>query len=272
MSNYLHVLYIGDIMGSPGRAVVRRLLPELIRELKVDLTIAQAENVTHGKGMSPTHMRELQGAGVQFFTGGNHTMERPGILPLLADAAEPVIAPINQPGVEPEWGVKAISTPHGIVQVVSLLGTVFPNISAPMQNPLQAMDALLARTSGPYVARIVNFHADWSSEKRVIGYYLDGKVSAVIGDHWHVPTADAMVLPKGTAHMSDVGMVGTLHSSLGVSVDIIIDRWRDGVTNKNDMAEQPPYQFNAALIVIDPKTGLARSIEPVQKIIESLEA
>lgn len=270
MNKYLRILYVGDIMAGPGRAVTRLLLPEIIEEYKPDLTIAQAENVTHGKGMSPSHMRELQGAGVQFFTGGNHTIERPDIMPLLQDPAEPVIAPINQPGVESEWGVKAISTPHGIVQVISLLGTVFPNITAPMQNPLQAMDAILKRTPGPYVARIVNFHADWSSEKRVIGYYLDGKVSAVIGDHWHVPTADAMVLPKGTAHVTDVGMVGTLHSSLGVSLSTIIDRWRDGVTNKNDIAERPPYQFNAVLITVDPKTGLARSIEPVQKIVESL--
>jgi metallophosphoesterase (TIGR00282 family) len=270
MSNYLRILYIGDIMGRPGREVTKKLLPELLEKLKPDLTIAQAENVTHGKGMSPAHMRELQAAGVQFFTGGNHTTERPAIKPLLADPAEPVIAPINQHGAEPEWGVKAIETKHGIVQVVSLLGTIFPNINAFMQNPLQAMDAILAKTPGPYVARLVNFHGDWSSEKRVIGYYLDGKVSAVVGDHWHVPTADAMVLPKGTAHITDVGMVGTLHSSLGVSVSTIIDRWHDGVANKNDIAEDAPFQFNAVLITIDPKNGQARSIEPVQRVIESL--
>jgi len=257
-------------MGKPGRDVTKALLPELITQLRPDLTIAQGENVTHGKGMSPAHMRELQGAGIQFFTGGNHAIERSAIKPLLADPAEPVIAPLNQHGVEAAWGVKAIETKHGIVQIVSLLGTIFPNMAGPLQNPLQAMDALLARTPGPYVARIVNFHADWSSEKRVIGYYLDGKVSAVIGDHWHVPTADAMILPNGTAHLTDVGMVGTLHSSLGVSVDIIIDRWRDGVANKNDIADGGPYQFNAVLITIDTKNGQARKIEPVQKIVETL--
>jgi metallophosphoesterase (TIGR00282 family) len=266
----LRVLYIGDIMARPGREVTRHVLPGLLQELSPDLVIAQAENVTHGKGMSPSHMRELQELGVQFFTGGNHTIERPAIKPLLADPAEPVTAPVNQHGVEPEWGVKTIATKHGDVQVISLLGTIFPNINAYMQNPLQAMDDVLARTPGPYAARIVNFHADWSSEKRVIGYYLDGKVSAVIGDHWHVPTADAMVMPKGTAHITDVGMVGTLHSSLGVSVDMIIKRWHDGVANKNDIAEDAPYQFNAVLITIDPKNGQARKIEPVQRIVESL--
>jgi calcineurin-like phosphoesterase len=215
-------------------------------------------------------MRELQAMGVQVFSGGNHTTERPAIKSLLEDPNEPVLAPINQPDVEPEWGAKVVETKHGNVQVISLLGTVFPNITAPMQNPLHAIDDVLAKTPGPYAARIVNFHADWSSEKRVIGYYLDGKVSAVIGDHWHVPTADAMVLPKGTAHMTDVGMVGTLHSSLGVSVETIVARWHDGVANKNDMAEGGPYQFNAVLIEIDPKNGLARSIEPVQKVVETI--
>jgi metallophosphoesterase (TIGR00282 family) len=257
-------------MGRPGRDVVQKLLPELREKLHVDLVVAQAENVTHGKGLSPSHMRELQQAGVDVFTGGNHTIERSAIVPLLANPDEPVLAPANQPGVEVEWGAKTIGTPKGLVQVVSLLGTVFPNLSEPMRNPLHVVDEIIKKTPGPFVARIVNFHADWSSEKRVIGYYLDGRVSAVIGDHWHVPTADAMVLPKGTAHITDVGMVGTLHSSLGVRLETIVDRWRNGVANKNDMAEKPPFQFNSVLISVDTKTGQARSIEPVQKIIESL--
>jgi len=257
-------------MGRPGRDVVAELLPALRKKRRIDLVIAQAENVTHGKGMSPTHMRELAAAGVDFFTGGNHTIERPAILPYLKDPTEPVIAPINQPNVESAWGAKEINTAHGIVQVVSLLGTVFPRLNQPIDNPLQAIDALLDTTPGPYVARIVNFHGDWSSEKRVIGYYLDGRVSAVIGDHWHVPTADAMVLPKQTAHITDVGMVGTLHSSLGVSVSTIVERWRNGAANKNDMAEGGPYQFNAVHIKINPKNGQAHSIEPVQKVIETL--
>ena len=268
--NSLRVLYIGDVMGKPGRTVVKALLPDILGTYSPDLVIAQAENVSHGKGMSPAHYRELQDMGVQVFTGGNHTTERPATKPLLEDPSEPVLAPANQPGVEREWGVKEVQTKHGVVQVISLLGTIFPHIAAHMENPLRTVDDILESTPGPYIARIVNFHGDWSSEKRVIGYYLDGKVSAVIGDHWHVPTSDAMVFPGGTAHVTDVGMVGTLHSSLGVITQTIIDRWRDGATNKNDMASEPPYQFNAVFITIDTKTGQARSIEPVQKIVETL--
>jgi 2',3'-cyclic-nucleotide 2'-phosphodiesterase len=266
----LRVLYIGDIMAKPGRDTVRSLLPGILDEFKPDLTIAQAENATHGRGISPTHMREMQECGVQFFTGGNHTIESSGIKPLLQDSDEPIIAPINQHDIEPEWGMKTVETPHGLVQVVSLLGTIFPRLDPPMNNPLRAIDELLDGTPGPYAARIVNFHADWSSEKRVIGYYLDGRVSAVIGDHWHVTTADASVLPHGTAHITDVGMVGTLHSSLGVDIGSIVDRWRNGAANKNSIAEHAPYQFNAVLVKIDPKNGKAQSIELVQRVVDKL--
>lgn len=257
-------------MAKPGRETVKKLLPGIIKELKPDLVIAQGENVTHGKGISPSHMRELQECGVQFFSGGNHTVERSAIRAALDNPAEPIIAPINQHGIQPEWGAKTVQTKHGVVQIVSLLGTVFPRLDAPMKNPLHAIDDLLQVTPGPYAARIVNFHADWSSEKRVMGYYLDGRVSAVIGDHWHVATADAQVLPGGTAHITDVGMVGTLHSSLGVDVSGIVSRWRDGATNKHEISEDAPYQFNAVLVCIDPQTSKAQSIEAINRVVNKL--
>lgn len=267
----MKILYLGDIMGRPGRDLVEQYVPKLRQTYKLDLVIAQAENVSHGKSMTPGHMQELQQAGIDFFTGGNHTIERPSIKPLLADPAQPVIAPINQPGVEAGWGVKVAATAKGNVQVISLLGTTFPGLDEPVGNPLQAIDAVLKSTADQiFAARIVNFHGDFSSEKRVIGYYLDGRVSAVIGDHWHVPTADAMVLPGGTAHITDVGMCGTLHSSLGVNKEIIIARWRDGAKIKNDIAEGGPYQLNAVLVTVNARTGLATGIQPLNQIIEKL--
>jgi hypothetical protein len=120
------------------------------------------------------------------------------------------------------------------------------------------------------VAVVVNFHGDLSSEKRVIGYYLDGRASLVVGDHWHVASADAMILPGGTAHMTDVGMCGTLHSSLGVSKEIIIARWHDGAKNKNDIAVGGPYQLNGVVAAIDTKTKLATKVTPVHEILEEL--
>jgi hypothetical protein len=271
MNSTLRVLYVGDIMGRPGREVIGRLLPRLRRRYKLHLVIAQAENVSHGKGMSPAHMRDLQSYGIDFFTGGNHTLERPNLLPNLASPDQPVIAPINQARVEPGWGAKTITTKYGDVLVVSLLGTTFPQLAQPTQNPLHAIDEVLKTTeANHYAAKIVNFHGDFSSEKRIIGYYLDGRVSAVIGDHWHVPTADAMILPHGTAHITDVGMTGTLHSSLGVTKEVIIRRWRDGSNEKNQIAEGGPYQLNAVLLSINPRTGLARSIKPIQITADKL--
>jgi metallophosphoesterase (TIGR00282 family) len=266
----MNILYLGDIMGRPGREIVGKFLPGLRRKYEADVVIAQAENVSHGKAMTPQHMHELMHIGVDAFSGGNHSIERPSTIALLENPNTPVTAPINQPGVKPEWGVKVLSTPKGDVQIISLLGTVFPNLQEPIGNPLRKIDEVLEQTKKQkFAARILNFHGDFSSEKRVIGYYLDGRVSAVIGDHWHIPTADAMVLPGGTAHITDVGMCGTLLTSLGVSKELIIERWRDGVKNKNDIAHGGPYQLNAVLVQVK-KDGLAKKIEQINLIVDEL--
>lgn len=269
----LKILYIGDIMGRPGREVVAHLLSSIKAEYGIDVVVAQAENVSHGKSITTHHLRELQTIGIDFFTAGNHTMERPSLVPLLANPNEPVIAPLNQVGIEPSWAIKTIKTTQGEILVTSLLGTTFPEREGMMTNPLMAIDKLIEAVKRQnYIAHVVNLHSDFSSEKRVLGYYLDGRVTAVIGDHWHVPTADAMVLPQGTAHITDVGMCGTLHSSLGVSKEVIISRWRDDARVRNEIAEGAPYQFNAVVITVNCATGFAQHIQPIQKIVTSLDA
>jgi calcineurin-like phosphoesterase len=155
------------------------------------------------------------------------------------------------------------------VLVVSLLGKIVgKDADKTVDNPLKTIDKILEETKHvKCIAKIVNFHGDFSSEKRVIGYYLDGRVTAVVGDHWHVPTADAMVLPKGTAHITDVGMCGSLHSSLGVKLDTIINRWRNGQVSPNVLETNGPFQFNAVLIKTT-DSGLAKSIKPIHKTIK----
>jgi metallophosphoesterase (TIGR00282 family) len=262
----MNVLYIGDIMGAPGRETVQELLSSLRSEHSVDFVIAQAENVSHGIGMTPQHMSELMSYGVDAFTGGNHTYKKSAIHDFLKDDNQPVIGPANLP-ITPGKGYKYISTVKGDVLVISILGTIFPlKETETTTNPLVKMDEILASEKGRRrVATIVDFHADWSSEKIVFGQYLDGKVTAVIGDHWHVPSADARVLPKGTAHISDVGMTGALDSCLGVKTDLIIARWRDGVRNRNELEENRPWQLNAVLIESDDKSGLAKNIIHIHK-------
>jgi 2',3'-cyclic-nucleotide 2'-phosphodiesterase len=266
----VNILYIGDIMGQPGIDVVERVLPELKKQRKIDLIIAQAENVSGGKGMTLADMRRLQDLGLDFFTGGNHTPTQPEIHQLLEDETAPVIGPANMPEC-PGKGWKYVDTPKGRVLVVSLLGLTVGR-AVITTNPLAAIDKILDENrTVERVATIVNFHGDYSSEKRVIGYYLDGRVTAVIGDHWHVPTADAMVLPKGTAHMTDVGMCGSLHSSLGVKLESIVGRWRDGRVTRNELETEQPFQFNAALTGVDTQTGSATSIKHIQKLIHDVQ-
>jgi 2',3'-cyclic-nucleotide 2'-phosphodiesterase len=263
----MNILYIGDIMGEPGIQTVAKALPDLKKECGADLIIAQSENVSSGKGMTPADMERLQDIGIDFFTGGNHTPARKVLNPLLEDSKQPVIGPANMVDC-PGKGWKYFQTSKGAVLIISLMGSKVGR-EIKTTNPLQAIDEILEQNKGvSRVATIVNFHGDYSSEKRITGYYLDGRVSAVIGDHWHVPTADAMVLPKGTAHISDVGMCGSLHSSLGVKLDTMVERWRDGKVNKNELETEGPFQFNAVLIETNDQTGLAKSITPIQKIVE----
>jgi len=265
----MNILYIGDVMGEVGLELVERLLPGLRREHDLDLVIAQAENVSDGKGVRVADFRRLQAAGVDFCTGGNWTLHRDEIFAALTDPQEPVIRPANYPTGTPGLGYKFVSSPKGAVLVVSLLGRIVGRDAArTMDNPLKVIDAILGATKGQnHVATIVNFHGDYSSEKVVIGHYLDGKVTAVIGDHWHVPTADARVLPSGTAHQTDVGMCGALNASLGVSLQSVIPRWRDGLRTRNVLETTGQRQFNAVLIESDPKTGLARSIRALRQVI-----
>lgn len=264
----MNILYLGDVMGEPGIRMVEKLLPDLRRKHAVDLVIAQAENLSDGKGIRVTDFRRLQRAGVDFCTGGNHSFFRPEIFPLLDDPNEPIIRPANYPQGTPGRGHKYIDTPKGKVLVVSLLGQIVGrDASLELDNPLQIIDRILASQKGVRLAAtIVNFHGDFSSEKRIIGYYLDSQVTAVVGDHWHVPTADAMVLPKGTAHQTDVGMCGSLDSSLGVKFDVLIPRWRDHKITKNELETTGRMQLNGLLIQSSDQTGLATSAVPIQMI------
>lgn len=264
----MKILYIGDVMAEAGMRVVERVLPGLKREHTIDLVIAQAENVTSGKGLAVDDYQRLKRAGVDAFSGGNHSFESQSILPLLADPAAPVTAPANMPAC-PGPGYKYVGGGDQRVLLVSLLGQVVGrDADLPVANPLQTIDQILhSQKNEPRQATIVNFHGDFSSEKVVIGHYLDGRVTAVVGDHWHTPTADARVLPGGTAHMTDVGMCGVLNSSLGVTYDSIIPRWLDGQQTRNVLATEPPYQFNALLMTVG-NSGMASKAESLRLILE----
>jgi metallophosphoesterase (TIGR00282 family) len=259
----MNILYIGDVMGEPGIETVEKVLSDLKREKKIDLVIAQAENVSEGKGITPEDFRRLRKAGVDFCTGGNWSLHRAAIIPAMSDPAQPIIRPANYPEGTAGLGYKYVDD----VLVISLLGQIVgKDADKPLDNPLQAIDRILEQEKDVTKrATIVNFHGDYSSEKVVIGHYLDGRVSAVVGDHWHVPTADARVLPGGTAHITDVGMCGALDASLGVTYQSVVPRWRDGKVTRNVLESAGQRQFNAVRIQVDQR-GLADSIEQIRRI------
>lgn len=262
----MNILYIGDIMGDVGIEVVASELPKLREEHSIDTVIAQSENVTNGKGMSPQDMRKLQDMGIDFFTGGNHTPVLNELTPLLENETEPVVAPANMLHA-PGRGWKYLDTSKGRVLIISLLGSTVGR-EVPSNNPLQAIDKILHENRDESrIATVVNFHGDYSSEKVIIGHYLDGRVSMVVGDHWHIPTGDADILPKGTAHITDVGMCGVLDSSLGVTFDSVIPRWREGVQTRNVLETQGRRQFNALLVEVNESTGRAQNVHHIRNVM-----
>jgi metallophosphoesterase (TIGR00282 family) len=257
-------------MGSVGLELVETELPKLRDLHKVDFVLAQSENVSDGKGCTPEDYFRLRHAGVDFCTGGNWSLWQKSSYGLLDDPAQPIIRPANYPEGTPGLGYKYTQTQFGKVLVICLLGqTVGRNSSLSLSNPLIVVDSILEQEQHvTRAATIVDFHGDFSSEKVVIGQYLDGRVSAVIGDHWHVPTADARVLPKGTAHITDSGMVGALNSSLGVKTEIIVHRWHDNVANSNILESSKPWQLNGLLFEVDPRSGKALSAKSLNMIYE----
>lgn len=267
----MNILYIGDVMGEPGIRTVETLLPRLRAEKAVDVVIAQAENVSDGKGITLADFQRLRKAGVDFCTGGNHSLSRDEIVQAMNDPSQPIIRPANYPDGTPGLGYKYLQTTKGRILVVSLLGQVVGrDADKPVDNPLHSIDRILAeQAEADKIAVVVNFHGDFSSEKVVIGRYLDGHAAMVIGDHWHVPTADAMVLPGGTAHITDVGMCGSLDSSLGVKLDVIMNRWKTGTPSRNELELEGRRQFNAVLARVDEATGQAQSIEQIRIVTES---
>jgi metallophosphoesterase (TIGR00282 family) len=265
----MNVLYIGDIMGELGMRTVEQLLPEIRRGKKVDVVIAQAENTTNGKGISLADFARLRKMGIDFCTGGNWSLHEEEIVQAMNDPVQPIIRPANYPAGTPGLGYKYLKTVKGNILVVSLLGQIVGRDAAkPMDNPLIIIDGILeSQKDVPKIATVVNFHGDYSSEKFVIGRYLDGRAALVVGDHWHIPTADAMVLPGGTAHITDVGMCGSMDSCLGVKFEVIIGRWKTGQASRNQLEEDGRLQFNAVLADVDVATGKATRVEHIRRIV-----
>jgi 2',3'-cyclic-nucleotide 2'-phosphodiesterase len=252
----LLILAIGDVIGKPGRQVVEKHVRGLREQYRLDLVIANAENIAGGLGVTPATARELFDAGVDVLTSGNHIWAQKEIIPYL-DGEMPILRPLNYPPGVPGRGHLNI----GDVMVVNLIGRTF------MDNydcPFRAMDQLLAHRNRRPPVIIVDFHAEATSEKMAMGKYLDGRVSAVLGTHTHVGTIDTRLLPKGTAYVTDIGMAGPIDSVIGDSADDVLQRFLTLIHSRLSVASGRTM-LNAVLVDVDEKTGRANSIERIHR-------
>ena len=261
----LRCMVIGDIIGKPGRLAVVQTLRSVRAELDLDLVIANGENLAAGAGLTPSLSEELLANGVDVITSGNHIWDKREIYDYL-DTGRPVLRPLNYPDDAPGRGWLLHALPDGDqVAIVNVMGRVFMN---QLDSPFVAMDTLLDGAAEPLPPlRVVDFHCEITSEKNAMGWYLDGRVTAVVGTHTHVPTADARLLPKGTAYISDIGMTGPRDSVIGFSLETVLPRFLTHLPTRFAVAEGA-VSFNAVVIEAERATGRARSISQVQRLIE----
>jgi metallophosphoesterase (TIGR00282 family) len=253
----MRLLFIGDIVGRPGRDIVCRAVPRLVKERGVDLVIANAENAAGGSGLTPDIYRDLVAAGVDGITLGDHVYRRREIMPVLERETN-IVRPANLPdeAVGRAWAV--VTARDGTkVGFFTLLGQLFMK---PADSPFRVADQVLAAVTSDVRVRFLDFHAEATSEAQMVGRYLDGRVAAVLGSHTHVPTADECVLPGGTAFQCDVGMTGPFDSILGRRIDRVLETRLTANPTQFDVAEGD-VRLCGTIVDVDPDTARATAIE-----------
>jgi 2',3'-cyclic-nucleotide 2'-phosphodiesterase len=248
----MRILFIGDIVSEPGRNAVKELLPQIKTDFSPDIVIANAENITHGRGFTKEAIEEMQNVGVDFFTGGDHTFWQKGSEDIIDSL--PMIRPANYPPSVAGSGYKIVDLgSKGTILIINILGRVF--FSNQLDSPFNEIDKILEEHKDQNITEIlVDFHAEATSEKYAMGFYLDGRVSAVIGTHTHVPTCDHRILPKGTAFVSDAGMTGNIDSVLGVKTEIIQKLFLTGINQRFEWESAGKKAFRSVIIDTAEKT------------------
>jgi metallophosphoesterase (TIGR00282 family) len=254
-----NLLFIGDIFASPGRSMVARHLRQIASAENINLTIANGENAAGGFGITPQVADELFGYGIDVLTSGNHIWDKKEIYDYLPRQPR-LLRPANYATELPGAGVITVAASNGaLCAVLNLQGRSYmPSIDCPFRKA----DALLAALPGEVKIRFVDFHAELTSEKTAMGWYLDGRVSAVIGTHTHVPTADTRILPNGTAYQSDAGMTGPYHSIIGVDKDIVLRRFLTQLPVRMEAARHGA-ELHGVVVKVDESTGRAAEIRRV---------
>lgn len=262
-ASLINILFIGDIVGKPGRNAISRFLGQLREEHSIDLCIGNAENSAGGFGITPDVADDLFGLGIDVLTSGNHIFDKKEIIDRVASDHR-ILRPANYPSETPGHGSTVITSAKGVaIGVLNLMGRVFiDTIDCPFKAADVEIEKLRAKTNIVFV----DMHAEVTSEKVAMGWYLDGRVSAVVGTHTHIQTADDRILPKGTAYLTDAGMTGPSESVIGIKIETAISRFLTRLPKRMETAVGPS-QLNGALITIDSETGKAEKILRIQMAV-----
>jgi len=257
----MKILFIGDVVGAPGREAIKKLVTPLKSELEIDFVIANAENASGGSGITLKVAEELFSSGVDVLTSGDHIWKRPEIFELI-NREDRILRPINFPSGAPGRGAYVFKSKNGVkVGVINVNGRVFMDaLECPFKTSLAACEKIKEETK----IIILDMHAEATSEKIALGWYLDGKLSAIFGTHTHIQTADEKILPKGTAYITDVGMTGPYDSVIGRKKDDVLTRFLSAIPVRFEVAGDD-IQLHGALVEIDEKTGQAISISRIQR-------
>lgn len=263
----MKILFIGDVVGKPGRRAVAEILPSLKKERGIDLVMANAENLAHGRGFTVDTIKELQSYGVDFFTSGNHIWDNKNDMAKLDDKSFPLLRPANFADDVPGRGFQIIETAMmKRVLVINLMGRVF--MKHYLDCPFRKFDQILKLVAGEDLQAIfVDFHAEASSEKVAMAFHIDGRASALVGTHTHVPTADQRIFKEGTGYVTDVGMTGPLDSVIGMNKNNVLRNFLTQLPYPFEVEEQGALSFNAIEIEVDEKTQKTLNIERVDRII-----
>ena len=264
----MNILFIADIYGSPGRKAVRDLMPEIVSSMGIDFVVANVENAAAGFGVTKDILEELKGLGVECMTSGNHIWDRRESMPLLTE--EPLLLrPHNYPPGVPGSGSRIFTTKAGVkVGVLNLMGRVFMR---ELEDPFRTADREVAVLREQANIILLDFHAEATAEKIALGWYLDGRVSALLGTHTHIQTADERILPKGTGYITDAGMTGPFDSVIGVEKEDVLERFLSQRPRRFRTAEVDA-RLNAVLLTIAPLTGRAESIVRIELREDEAEA
>ncbi len=261
MHDKLNIFFVGDVVGKPGRRAVRELLPSIIDEYAIDLVVANGENSSGGFGITPEIAEELVDLDVDVITSGNHIWDNKSIIDYI-DGKAWLLRPANYPSGVPGVGSGIFETPVGLkVGVINLQGRVFMD---PVDCPFRKGDEIVEAMKKKVSIIIVDFHAEATSEKVAMGWFMDGKVSAVIGTHTHVQTSDERLLLKGTAYMTDAGMTGSVDSIIGVQVDKALKKFLTKMPQKFETAKKN-VQLQGVVVSVESESGEAVGIKRVRR-------